>query len=1062
MRRLATWLAVAILSSYLVFLVAMNVFLSTSLFGKALNADPGTIFISFERGWSLWPGRVHARKLVIRSSDSCVQFILRIDSCDFTFSPLDLALQKTFHVTRVNGSGITFHARQRAPSPSLTPEVVESLPVIAGLERLPLPVQTLPNLLERWDDRYWHLFSVRLENVVADDVREVAFDTMRWTGLAHITGGFYLKAIREVHVDDIHLTLREGVPGKVTVLQYVVVEPIAGTIDLGIAAFDPRTIPLGELVHRISLRTDVHGRVPDLASWPPSFVEPLALAGAVDLHRVVLRVVDGKLVRGSHVAVAVSGASAETAGHRATGALSFVADTVDDAGPQLTFLFRARALALARVGEAGELASVPLLEISGDARALDLADPFGDLHAAASLPDAAVADLRRLEHYVPREMRSTLSASGGHLQVRAKGELWYADRRASAQARLDAGDLDLRVGPVRLRAEATAEAAVASWHWELGYLDGASAKLAIASGSVARVAAKDRPAVEATGLSASASSDSLDVADPLRSFTAQLEAPRLDVLDEALVGHYLPRESDVRLARGRASFDARAELVMVRAVARGSAQLNAARLGITKKDLVALTDLHAVARVHDWSFDRGELVVDEARVVVANAAMTRGDQTLLAIPRAFASATSSRLTVADPFARLHVEAAIEGARVNDPLALNAFLPGYSDLAFDTAPGDARLAAQLDATMVDHVGRATVTLGGHGLGARGKKVAIRGDLAAIVEIVDWRTEASTLRVKRSDIVFGDVAMWIGEARPGAVSTAPDLVAKRVAFSAAVKELDPKHFSLRGVDYHLVLEEAHMDDLRPLGMLVPGDPFAFAIESGKARVAMDVVVKASDHTASGSTVVDLERAGVRMRSTHLVGDFLVVVPVHGYAAGETGLDVSDATVTMKNVRTAGTKAQVNGWGGEITLLGGALRVTEAPAFDGLVQLHFDDAQPILALTLQNSLPGFVVGLLEAPHLDGQARIAVEAGRTAILGARLRGDDVQLAGNYVVAGERVRGAVTVAKGPLSVGVKFDNGATSVRLFRLDAWMKDETSAALELFGKGRAKNSASAKPR
>ena len=1037
----------------------MNVFLSTSLFGKALNADPDTIFITYTRGWSLWPGRVHARDLVIRSSDSGVQFILRIDSCHFTFSPLDLALSKTFHVTSVSGSGITFHARQRTPSPAITEDYAASLPPIAGFERVSLPVLTPPNLVEKWDDGYWHLFSVRLENVVATDVREVWIDSMRWNGEAHITGGFYLKPIRQAHVDDIHLTLLERTPGQVTYLQHVMVAPIAGKVDLNIAAFDPRTIPLGELVHLIDLRTDVHGRVPDLAQWPKDLTEPVVLSGAAELRQVAVRVERGKLVSGAHVDVTVPAAVVEAAGLRSTGAVSLVADTVEDAGSKLTFLLGVRSLATARSDAAEPLVRVPLLEIHGDSRALDLADPLSELHAAASLPDAEIPDVDRAAPFVPESMRSKLSFHGGRLHASAQGELWYPDRRAKAHARLDATDLDLHVGPARLRTQATLEAAVEAWHWELGYLDGVAAKAALASGSLSRSTAKDRTAIETAGLVIGVASENLDLTDPLRTFTAQLEAPQLDVLDEALVGHYLPRDADLRLLNGRARLDAHAEVAVVQHIARGSANVNAPRLGVTKKGLVAVLDLRAAARMHDASLERGDLVVDDATVLLSNATMTRGGDTLLVVPRVLASAKSSRLTFADPLAQLQVKAAIEGARVNDPIALNTFLPDDADLVFDTAPGDARLAAQLDATIVNHVGHAQLTAGGHGLGARGKKVAIRGDLAAVVEIEDWRTDASTLRVKRSNIVFGDVAMRIGEGAPGAAPSRPDLVAKRVSLSAEAKALDPKHPSLKDVDYHLVIEEAHMDDVRPLGMLVPGDPFAFAVESGKARVAMDVVVKRSDRTASGSAVVDLEEAGIRMRETHLVGDFRVVAPVHGFAPGDAGLDVSGATVTMKNVRTAGAKAKATGWGGEITLLGGAVRVTEAPAFDGLVQLHFDNAEPILALALQNSLPKFAVGLLDAPDLNGQARIAIEAGRTAILGARVRGGNVQLVGNYVVAGEHTRGAVTVAKGPLSAGVKFDDGTTSVRLFRLDAWLKDETTAALRLFGEPRAKNTASA---
>jgi len=45
--------AVAVLSLYALYVAAINVFLSTSLFEKVLDGDPETLFISFERGWSV-------------------------------------------------------------------------------------------------------------------------------------------------------------------------------------------------------------------------------------------------------------------------------------------------------------------------------------------------------------------------------------------------------------------------------------------------------------------------------------------------------------------------------------------------------------------------------------------------------------------------------------------------------------------------------------------------------------------------------------------------------------------------------------------------------------------------------------------------------------------------------------------------------------------------------------------------------------------------------------------------------------------------------------------------
>lgn len=176
------------------------------------------------------------------------------------------------------------------------------------------------------------------------------------------------------------------------------------------------------------------------------------------------------------------------------------------------------------------------------------------------------------------------------------------------------------------------------------------------------------------------------------------------------------------------------------------------------------------------------------------------------------------------------------------------------------------------------------------------------------------------------------------------------------------------------------------------------------------------------------------------------------MRGFDGARDGVDISGSHITMKNVRTAGAAASTSAWSGEALLLGGAVRVSAGPAFDGLVQLHADNANPILALG--DSLPKFLVGMLKAPDLSGQAEIAIEPGRMAIRDAHVRGGDVVLRASYVVAGDHARGALTVAKGPVSAGVKIDDAGTHVHLFNLDTWMKEETGAALDVFRNAKAK--------
>jgi hypothetical protein len=580
------------------------------------------------------------------------------------------------------------------------------------------------------------------------------------------------------------------------------------------------------------------------------------------------------------------------------------------------------------------------------------------------------------------------------------------------------------------------------------------AKIQIAKAAVARVDAPTRNVIEATAFEVGFDAPEIELADPLRAFSATLDLPDAEIVDTGLLQRYLPRGKDMRIARAHARFDAHFDIEVKDYLGKGSFALHASRLGFTLDELALSTQVKVRGRVHDWAWERGDLALDEATVVLTgvDARLTQGRESALSIRRVALHAKSDRFSVADPSAHVELTGSVAGGQVHDDVALNAFLPKGADVVFDTEPGQGRFDAELRGMVDRHVARGVLTVRGRGVGARGKKLGIRGNVDATADVEDWRVDEHTLRLKSSRVTFGQVAVRIGEEKPGAPSRSPDMVADRVELRASSAAFDTAHPSLHDVDYGLILEGARMDDVRPLGQLFSRDPLAFAVESGKARAAVDIEVKASNKTASGRATIELDNAGVRFHETHLTGDFQVTALVDGFAPELGGVNVSGSTITMRDVRTVSAKTSTPAWEGEVTLLGGALRLSEKPAFDGLVQLRVDDAKPILALALQDSLPKFLVGMLKAPNLTGQARVAIEPGRSAILGARVRGGDVVLIGNYVVAGDHVRGAVTVAKGPVSAGVKVDDAGTYVRLFELDSWMKEETGAALKLFGEAR----------
>ena len=1052
----------ALLSAYALYVVALNVFLSTSLFEQVMDQDPETLLVTYERGWTVWPGTIHARKLSIRSQDSHVQLMLRVDRCEFDISFLDLARQK-FHPTRVVGSGVTFDARQRIDGPLATPEYVDAIPSIAGFERIPFKPAGPHDESEKWDDRHYHLWTVHLENVTAKDVRRIWIDTGRFEGGAMIAGGFYLKPVRKVHIGPIHADIASG---KLTVKGLTMVEPLAGTLDTHVSEFDPRDEKQGGLLEHVSLATDLRARVPDLANVPRTLTGPARLAGAADLRRAAVRIEGGKLVKDTHLDISAPGLRVHVPPHRAGGDVALRADIPDEAGPaRLVFRIDARALQAGRVAEGDEavLFTASAVDVTGDTTALDLARPFTDLHVVAVVPRGELPDARAFGPYVPPD--ASVRIVSGHARAELRLEVWLAEHKAKGDVRLEADDLDLGIAKARVRGSTRLDTSVDAWRWQAMRVEGVNVKVHVAQGAIASDRAPDVRVVDVKGLDVAVDAPQLDLDDPMRAFHAKVDMPDAEIVDRGLLRNYLPKGQEMELAKGHARFDARCELDVEGHRGRGTIDLHSRRLGFTFAALDLLADVKAHARVHDWDWERGDLSVDRAEVDVTKVTATRhgAARSALAIPRIALGATSRRFAFSDPLGHLELSGSISDGELTDPVALDAFMPAGATVLFDTDRDGARFDARLVGTVERHVARGTLSARGNGIGLRGEKVRVRGDVDATAEVAQWRLDEGKLRLESSRITITKAAARFGDSNRADGGREPELEAARSELQAKTGELDIAHPTLAGVDYHFALQGAHMDDATKLSALFSkSDAVAFAVESGRVRADADVTVTPSARTASGGAKIVLEKAGARFHETHLSGDFEVVATVKGFDRDRDGIDISGSQITMRNVHAAGAAAETSAWNGDLQLLQGLVRASASPAFDGFAQLHADNAKPLLAMVLGKSVPKLVVGLVTADGLSGQARITVEPGRAAIREAHVRGDDVVVYGDYVVAGDHVRGAVVVAKGPLSAGVKVDDQGTHVRLFDLEGWRKDERHAALALFAQGEVDAKAKAKAR
>src|SRR5438128_6535561 len=105
---------VAIVAAALVVLaypVLVNVLLAVGGVQKMFE-DTDTVKVDFRRAWSFWPGRVHVEDVRVTMQDRNVQFVLTMPSVDVTVRLAELA-HRTFHATRVRGSGLVFRFRHR-------------------------------------------------------------------------------------------------------------------------------------------------------------------------------------------------------------------------------------------------------------------------------------------------------------------------------------------------------------------------------------------------------------------------------------------------------------------------------------------------------------------------------------------------------------------------------------------------------------------------------------------------------------------------------------------------------------------------------------------------------------------------------------------------------------------------------------------------------------------------------------------------------------------------------------------------------------------------------------
>jgi hypothetical protein len=194
-------LATGVLACYF---VAANLLLKTPLLRDLINDGPESTSVEYSSAFSPWPGRLQVNDLRIRDRGRASEWMIALDEGRAHVGLLDL-LHRRFHPTHIRGKGLVILVRSRLTPEEATPGRLLVIPPIPGFPAPPLrrPGQTAsPPTGREW--------TIWLENVDVDGVREIWVDEYHYAGDATLTGGMLLHPGSRFEVFPASLEVRSG------------------------------------------------------------------------------------------------------------------------------------------------------------------------------------------------------------------------------------------------------------------------------------------------------------------------------------------------------------------------------------------------------------------------------------------------------------------------------------------------------------------------------------------------------------------------------------------------------------------------------------------------------------------------------------------------------------------------------------------------------------------------------------------------------------------------------------------------------------------------------------
>jgi hypothetical protein len=454
LRKLAKGLAYGIVGLAVLYVVVLNVALKTRFLRDLITYDPNALKVDYASAHSWWPGNVHVEGLTLRGKDTSVEWILRLDRCDFRPSFTELWHHR-FHASHVVADGLSLHVRQRIDAALVVPAETALLPPVEGFADPPLKDATPPPPPPT--DATYDLWSILLEGVDVDHVRDVWIDSLRYAGDARVRGRWLFRPLRLLEVGPATIDAR-GI--DVSRGEAALAKSLTGTMVLRIEPFDVRDKGGLGVLDIVTLHGHVHGAAPTVAGLN-AFLAPAArFSGADGTLDAALEMTAGVLEVGTRVHVTSPSSGVELSGIvvRAPFDAELAVDARPDgaAGGKLSVL--AREVQVSKGDARLAIANVAADLTSGALRIAH--QPFGDAAFRLDVSDATSSTLGAWVHGFAPSAPLSLESGAAKAKLHLEGDLPSA--RAHGDVALAVHALDVRAGEAVARAELEASTHVFS------------------------------------------------------------------------------------------------------------------------------------------------------------------------------------------------------------------------------------------------------------------------------------------------------------------------------------------------------------------------------------------------------------------------------------------------------------------------------------------------------------------------------------------------------------------------------------------------------------------------